>query len=64
VAKQIFGEIDPTACPRVFDFGQDGKPFYVSGPHDTSQKSEAILKALKKKCGPGGYDYMISVKDL
>ena len=62
VVKQIFGEIDSAACPRVFDYGQDGKPFYVSGPHDSSQKIETILKTLEKKCGPGGYDYMVSAK--
>jgi hypothetical protein len=64
VVKQIFGEIDPAACPKSFDYGRDGKPFYVSGPHDTPQKSEAILKTLQKKCGPDGYDYMIPVEDL
>ena len=64
VIKQIFGEIDPGACPRAFDYGCDGKPYYVAGPHDTPQKTEAILNTLLKKCGPGGYDYMIAIKDL
>ena len=64
VIKQIFGEIDPGACPRAFDYGCDGKPYYVAGPHDTPQKTEAILDTLLKKCGPGGYDYMIAIKDL
>ena len=64
VIKQIFGEIDPGACPRAFDYGCDGKPYYVAGPHDTTQKTEAILNTLLKKCGPGGYDYMIAIKDL
>jgi len=64
VVKAIFGEIDSAACPREFDYGKDGKPYYVSGPHDSPQKTETILKNLEKKCGPGGYDYMISVKGL
>jgi hypothetical protein len=64
VPKQIFGDIDPAACPRRFDYGRDGKPFYVSGPHDTPQKSRAILKTLSKQCGPDGFHYMIGIHHL
>lgn len=64
VAKKIFGDIDPAACPRRFDYGRDGKPFYVSGPHDTPQKSRAILKTLSKQCGPDGFHYMIGIHPL
>ena len=57
--QKIFGDIDPEACPRVFDYGRDGKPFYVSGPHDTAQKSEAIVNTLLKQCGPDGFHYLV-----
>ena len=63
-AKKIFGDIDHTDCSRRFDYGCDGKPFYVSGPHDTPQKSRAILKTLSKQCGPDGFYYMIGIRHL
>jgi len=46
VAKQVFGDIDPAACPRVFEYGKDGKPFYVSGPHDSPMKVRTIMRTL------------------
>ena len=38
----------------------EGKPFYVSGPHDTPPQIKSILNTLEKKCGPGRYDYILS----
>ncbi|MFO7899360.1 MAG: hypothetical protein R6V58_09890 [Planctomycetota bacterium] len=37
------------------EFGKDGKPFYVSGPHDDVQQ---IMATLEETAGPGGYDYL------
>lgn len=39
-----------------FKFGKDGKPFFISGPHDNVT---AILKQLEITAGPGNYDYLI-----
>ncbi len=36
--------------------GRDGKPFYVSGPHDNPQK---IMETLTKSRGEGNFDFMI-----
>ncbi|WP_414544923.1 DNA-binding response regulator [Nostoc sp. CCY0012] len=36
--------------------GRNGKPFYVSGPHDNPQK---IMEILKKTKGEGNFDFMI-----
>jgi hypothetical protein len=36
VASQIFGDVESSACPRLFEYGRDGKPVYVSGPHETA----------------------------
>jgi hypothetical protein len=62
VAKGIFGSIDPTTCPKEFEFGKDGKPFYISGPHETQSDSERIITTLMRKLGPGGFDYMMAVR--
>jgi hypothetical protein len=37
-------------------FGRDGKPLFISGPHDNTT---AILKQLEKTAGPGNYDYIV-----
>jgi hypothetical protein len=37
------------------DFGKDGKPFYISGPHD---KVDTILQKLEKAVGKGNYHFL------
>ncbi len=34
-AAAVLGDIDAAECPETFTFGQDGKPLYISGPHDS-----------------------------
>ena len=60
VVRQIYSQIDPEVCPKAFEYGKEGKPFYVSGPHDTPPQIKSILNTLEKKCGPGRYDYILS----
>ena len=59
--KKIFGDINPALCPQEFKFGKDGKPRYISGPHETMADSERIIDILNKKLGPGRFDYMMKV---
>jgi hypothetical protein len=37
-------------------FGKNGKPFFISGPYDDTQK---IIKQLEKTAGPGNFDVLI-----
>jgi hypothetical protein len=59
--KAFLGSIDPAACPKEFEFGKDGKPFYISGPHETQADSERIIATLTRKLGPEGFHYMVGV---
>lgn len=59
VAKKIFGDIDPSVCPRKFEFGHNGKPSYFSGPNESPVQIKRILKTLKRTCGPDGYHFTI-----
>jgi hypothetical protein len=61
LSRQIFGDVDKEACPMSFQFGKDGKPFYMSGPRDSPAKSKRIVDTLAKRCGPGGFDYVVLV---
>ncbi|MCA1602102.1 MAG: hypothetical protein LC776_10835 [Acidobacteria bacterium] len=62
LAKKIFGDIDNNGCPMNFEFGKDGLPFFVAGPHDTPEKSSKIINTLTKRCGPGGFHYMAALE--
>lgn len=61
IIKKIFGDINPALCPQEFKLGKEGKPRYISGPHETMADSERIIDILNKKLGPGGFDYMMKV---
>jgi hypothetical protein len=37
-------------------FGKNGKPFFVSGPHDDVKK---IIKQLEETAGPGNFDVLV-----
>jgi hypothetical protein len=60
-ARKIFGDIDAAACPAHFEFGQDGKPFYISGPNDSLTRINLIQHALLKSCGPDGFHFLIQI---
>ena len=59
VARKIFGEVDAAACLRSFEYGRDGKPFYVAGPNDTPATSRQVISVLENQCGPNGFHYMV-----
>ncbi|MDD4192720.1 MAG: hypothetical protein PHI28_15400 [Mangrovibacterium sp.] len=40
--------------------GRDGKPLYVQGPFDNSQKVKQTIAQLDRTAGPGNYDYILA----
>jgi hypothetical protein len=58
-ARQIFGDVQATACPTHFEYGHDGKPFYISGPHETATQVRTIFEQLERRLGPGNFDYLV-----
>ncbi len=58
-ARRIFGDIQSAACTEEFEYGKDGKPFFVAGPHDGPARCRNILHTLEDRCGPDGYHYII-----
>ncbi len=61
IAKGIFGSVDPTICPKEFEFGKDGKPLYISGPNETQADSERIIATLTRKLGPDEFHFIAGV---
>lgn len=62
-AQAIFGDIDPALCDETFAFGRDGKPFFISGPHDSPARCRKIIDTLQQHCGLDAYDYMLRVSE-
>ena len=59
-ARKVFGDLDPDACPRTFEFGKDGRPFFVSGPGDTPARCRQIIDKLTKNVGEDNFDVMMA----
>ncbi len=63
-ARKIFGDIEGEVCPRSFEFGKDGKPFYIAGPNDSEAFTRKVVNQLIKKCGPDGSHYLVNLKEI
>jgi len=61
-AEAIFGDI-PMAM-ETFPFGKNGKPFFISGPHDSPTRIRHILDTLAKRAGPDGFDFIAGMADF
>lgn len=60
-AAALFGTIDAAACPVRYSYGQDGKPFYVSGPKETPAQSRRIMNTLTRRLGTDGFHFMAEI---
>ena len=56
-AELLLEGIDTSACTEQFEFGKDGKPFYIQGPNDSPSRAAAIMKKVQRD---GGH-YLISL---
>ena len=64
VARQIFGDVEAAVCPTHFEYGHKGKPFYISGPHDTATQVQSIIDQLQRRLGPGNFDYLLLAQQM
>lgn len=58
-AERLFGSIDPQSCGATFEFGKDGKPFYVSGPTESPATVRRRLNQLVARLGPDGFHFIV-----
>ncbi|MBI2479540.1 MAG: hypothetical protein HYV60_13170 [Planctomycetia bacterium] len=61
IGKELFGSIDASACDTEFEFGRDGKPCFIAGPHDTPERSQRIANILSERCGPDNFHFTIEI---
>lgn len=60
IARLLLAGIDPSLSSEQFEFGKDGKPFYVQGPNDSPGKATAIMAKVQAM---GGH-YMMVLDEL
>ena len=58
-ASVVLHGIDTSRCHDAFVFGREGKPCYASGPHETIERSRAVIDRLEKACGKGNFHFII-----
>lgn len=61
-AQVIFGDVDPNECTEQFEYGKDGKPYYFAGPHDSYEKSMAIVNLLRNQVGEDGFHFVLPME--
>ena len=55
--EQVFGDVSADASDAVFQFGRDGKPFYIPGPNDTTLLIRQRVEQLQKHLGDAGFEF-------
>ncbi len=63
-AKRVLSGLSAPDCPETFTYGRDGKPFYVEGPDDPSDRTERVLASLTRRFGPDGFGFELLDDDL
>ena len=59
LAHRMLAGIDPGKCDEEFEYGKNGKPLFISGPHDAPERCRRIIATLNESCGPGGFHYVV-----
>lgn len=47
VIEGLFGEVTTEACDAAFQFGHEGKPFYIQGLHESPQQAHRRLEKVQ-----------------
>jgi hypothetical protein len=60
--KPILAGIDLTESAEEFEFGKDGKPLFVAGPHDTPARCRQIVDTLVRTRGPDEFHLVLPLR--
>jgi hypothetical protein len=56
VVERLFGDVSTDSCDVTFQFGRDGKPFYVPGPSESPTQIRRRMEQLHARFGEKGVD--------
>ena len=59
-SSQILDPPDRHPSTGEVEFGHEGKPLYIEGPHDNAK---AILRQLARTAGEGNFDFVVLMSD-
>jgi hypothetical protein len=62
-ARALFGDINAAEGTEDIEFGKNGKPFFIAGPHDTMDRCRRILSTLVASRGPDGFEFAVPFTD-
>jgi hypothetical protein len=57
--RPIFGDIERESIEGIFQFGQNGKPLYVNGPHEDAARQKMVIDTLNETVGPNNFHFMM-----
>lgn len=57
-ARAVLEGMETAECEAEYEFGRDGRPFYIPGPEDSPKAVARIVEQLRKSCGDDGFDVM------
>jgi hypothetical protein len=63
-AKLIFGSIDAAESSEQFEFGKDGKPLFIAGPHDNEPRCRQVLRTLAEHGGPDDFHFLMPAGNI
>jgi hypothetical protein len=52
--ERLFGTVSADTCTTEFQFGREGKPFYIQGPSDTPAQARQRLAQVSRATGGSG----------
>jgi hypothetical protein len=55
--ERIFGDVSADASEVDFQFGRDGKPFYMPGPFESATLIRRRIEQLQKHLGDDGFEF-------
>jgi len=61
--EPLFGNISAAACDVSFEFGADGRPFYIPGPHESAKQITRRVRHLQERLGDDGFDFALDDDD-
>lgn len=61
LASMVLDPPGTHASKHELEFGKDGKPLFIAGPHDDA---EAIVSKLLQTAGKGNFDYVVMLGDV
>ena len=63
-SKYILKPREEVTFDDSIEFGNEGKPFYISGPYDSEEKINRILRHLEERVGKDNFYYLTRADDL